>query len=174
MSRQPLRLAALALTAVISGCGSSPAAGTGTGATANDTTARAQKAVQFAQCMRAHGVSQFPDPGASGRFTIESVVNGSSLDPSAPAFQQALGACKDLEPAGFTGSQRTAPQQRAGIAFAQCIRNHGVPDFPDPLPNGPLVDTKRIPSTAEPGGMSALHAAMQTCHGQAAAAGVSR
>jgi hypothetical protein len=60
------------------------------------------------------------------------------------------------------------------LKFAQCIRGHGVPDFPDPVPDGPLVDTNRIPSASQPGGMSNLRAAMQRCRGAAAAAGVTR
>jgi len=130
--------------------------------------------VKFAECMRSHGVSEFPDPGASGKLTIDAVANGSSLDPSTPAFKQAMSACKDLEPAGFTGSKRSSQQQHAALRFAQCIRENGVEDFPDPIPNGPLVDTNRIPSAASPGGMTLLHAAMQKCRDMAAAAGVTR
>jgi hypothetical protein len=170
--RRPLSALVLVVTvAVISGCGSSAPAETGTGS--NDT-ANAQKAVKFAECMRSNGVSQFPDPGASGELTIDAVANGSSLDPSTPAFKQAISACKDLQPAGFMGTRRSSQQQQAALRFAQCIRANGVTDFPDPIPNGPLVDTSRIPSAAEPGGMSILHAAMQKCRDAATAAGVTR
>ena len=124
--------------------------------------------------MRSHGVSNFPDPGASGKLTIDAVANGSSIDTSTPAFTQAISACKALEPAGFTGSKRSSQQQQAALKFAECIRANGVKDFPDPIPNGPLVDTNRIPSASEPGGMSALNAAMQKCSDAAAAAGVTR
>jgi hypothetical protein len=175
MSRRRWPLAALALialAALISGCGSSAAAGGG--GASGSTSASAQQAVTFAQCMRNNGVGNFPDPNASGKLTIDQVANGSSLNINAPAFKQALSACKGLEPAGFTGSTRSAQQQAAGLKFAQCIRSNGVPDFPDPLPNGPLVDTNRIPSANQPGGMSALRAAMQTCSAAAAAAGVQR
>ena len=172
MSRERRPLSALILlviVAVISGCGSSAPADTGTGNGGN-----AQRAVKFADCMRSNGVSGFPDPSASGKLTIDAVANGSSLDPSAPAFKQAISACKNLEPAGFMGSKRSSQQQQAALKFAECIRENGVNDFPDPIPNGPLVDTNRIPSAAEPGGMSILHAAMQKCRGAAAAAGVTR
>jgi hypothetical protein len=124
--------------------------------------------------MRGNGVSAFPDPSASGKLTIDAVANGSSLDTSTPAFKQAVSACKDLEPAGFTGGKRSSQQQQAGLKFAECIREHGVKDFPDPLPNEPLVDTNRIPSSNSPGGMSILHAAMQKCGAMATAAGVTR
>ncbi|MFL5830544.1 MAG: hypothetical protein ACJ76X_11560, partial [Solirubrobacteraceae bacterium] len=117
---------------------------------------------------------RFPDPNASGMLTIDAIANGSSLDPNAPAFERAISACKDLEPAGFTGTKRSSQQQQAALKFARCIRDKGVTDFPDPIPNGPLVDTDRIPSTAEPGGKSILHAAMQKCRGTAAAVGVTR
>jgi hypothetical protein len=122
--------------------------------------------------MRDNGVSQFPDPDASGALTIEDVVNGSSVDPNSATFQQALSACRDLEPAGFTGQKRNAQQQEAALQFAQCIRDNGVKDFPDPAADAPLVDTNRIPSTATDGGMSILHAAMQKCRNFAGAAGV--
>jgi hypothetical protein len=167
--RPPAALALIAMVALISGCGSSAPVETGGGNTAN-----AQKGVKFAECMRSNGVSGFPDPGASGKLTIDAIANGSSLDTSTPAFTQAMSACKNLEPAGFTGSKRSSQQQAAALKFAKCVRENGVKDFPDPIPNGPLVDTNRIPSSAEPGGMSVLHAAMQKCRDVAAAAGVTR
>ena len=173
MSRKRRRLAALALIAVmvtsISACGSTAPAGND-----NNTAANAQKAVKFAECMRSNGVSEFPDPDASGKLTIDAVANGSSLNTNTPAFKQAISACKNLEPAGFMGSKRSPQQQQAALEFAQCIRANGVKDFPDPTPNGPLLDTGRIPSAAEPGGMSILHAAMQKCSDVAVAAGVTR
>lgn len=174
MHRRRRPLAALALSATIaaiSACGSSAPAGSSGG---NNAPADAHSAVKFAQCMRTNGVSDFPDPGADGRLTIDAVANGSSLDPNAPAFKQAIGACKDLEPAGFTGSQRSSGQQQAALKFAKCVRDAGVKDFPDPLPNGPVIDTGRIPSAAGPGGISILNAAAAKCGEIAAAAGVTR
>jgi len=162
-------LATIAMVALISACGSNAPDATGSG---SNTAANVQQAVKFAQCMRDNGVSQFPDPDASGALTIENVVNGSSVDPNSATFQQALSACRDLEPAGFMGQKRSAQQQAAALKFAQCIRDNGVKDFPDPGPNDPLIDTNRIPSTATSDGMSILHAAMQKCRGLAAAAGV--
>ncbi len=171
--RPTAALALIAMAALLSACGSSSSGPADTGSTSG-APAGAQKGVKFAECMRSNGVSQFPDPSGSGKLTIDAVANGSSLDPNTPAFKQAISACKNLEPAGFMGSKRTSQQQQAGLRFAQCIRENGVKDFPDPLPDGPLIDTNRIPSTSEPAGMSALHAAMQKCSDMAAAAGVTR
>jgi hypothetical protein len=163
-------LTALAVVALIgTGCANG-SAGNGNTHT-KQSTARAQ-GVKFAQCMRHHGVSQFPDPDASGELTVDAVVNGSSLDPNGPAWKAAIRACKNLQPPGFTGHKRSGGQQRGAIKFAQCIRGHGVQDFPDPAAGEPLVDTRRIPSTATDGGMAILNAAMQKCRSLSAAAGV--
>ena len=173
--RWPLAvLAVIAMVVLISACGSSAPAGTSTGSSGGNTSANAQKAVKFAGCMRSNGVSNFPDPGASGKLTIDGIANGSSLDTSTPAFTQAISACKDLEPAGFMGSTRSPQQQSAALKFAQCIRANGVSDFPDPAAGQPLVDTNRIPSASTSSGMSILNAAMQKCSALGAAAGAHR
>ena len=172
---RPLRplaaLAPIAIVVLISACGASAPPAISTGSSGDNPTATtAQQAVRFAECMRSNGVSKFPDPPASGTFTIDGIVNGSSLDPSTAAFTQAISACRQLEPAGFMGSKRSARQADAALTFARCIRTNGVPDFPDPANGQPLVDTNRIPSAATSSGMSILNAAMQKCHDFAAAA----
>jgi len=128
--------------------------------------------MKFSQCMRDNGVSAFPDPDASGSLTIDAVANGSLVDTKSATFQQALSTCRDLEPAGFMGQKRSAQQQEAALKFAQCIRDNGVKDFPDPSPDGPLIDTTRIPSAATPEGKAILQSAMRKCRDLAAAAGV--
>jgi hypothetical protein len=168
--RLPTTLALVAL--VSAGCGSNAPSETATagssggasssGSAATGSSARG-KALKFAQCMRDNGVSAFPDPDASGELTIDAIANGSSLDTNSAAFEQAISACKDLEPSGFTGNKRSAQKQEIALKFAQCIRDNGVEDFPDPTPDSPLVDTTRIPSTQRNGGMSVLNAAMQRC-----------
>jgi hypothetical protein len=185
--RRTLRpLAALAMLAVLSAGCSNRLAGTGRSggnntATAqtdssggnNNTAAIHQQAVKFAECMRANGVREFPDPDASGTLTIDGIANRSSLDTSSTAFEQAIAACKDLQPPGFIGHKRTAQEQENALKFAQCIRDNGVKDFPDPTPDGPLVDTTRIPSAAGRGGLSipGLREAMEKCRDLAANAG---
>lgn len=53
----------------------------------------------------------------------------------------------------------------ARLKFAQCMRDNGVKDFPDPVNGDPLIDTNRIPSAAGRGARSipGFQAAMQTC-----------
>jgi hypothetical protein len=172
MSRKLRPLAALAMIAVIgAGCSNEPAENDNTGSTGGNKNAT--KAMRFAECMRENGVREFPDPDASGQLTIDGVLNGSSLDPSTPAWKEAIGACKDLQPPGFTGDEEvTDEEQEARLEFAQCIRDNGVKDFPDPAKGEPLVNTNRIPSAATDGGMTILNAAMQKCRDLAAQAGV--
>ena len=169
--RKLVPFAAIALVAVLGvGCSDSPretADSADTESTADSdttavTTAR-DAAVEYAQCMRENGVAAFPDPDSSGQLTIDAIANRSSVDTDSAAFEQALSTCKDLEPPGFTGEERTAEEQAAALRFAQCIRDNGVPDFPDPEPDTPLIDTRRIPSIEREGGMDALHAAMEAC-----------
>jgi hypothetical protein len=151
--RPPAALAMVAL--IMAGCSNAPAEDKNTStATGNSGGNKKQdKGVKFAKCMRDNGVGEFPDPDASGELTIDGVVNGSSLDTDSPAWKQAIGACKDLQPAGFTGTRATSEEQEVRLQFAQCMRENGVADFPDPTEDGPLIDTTRIPSAAGRGAL---------------------
>jgi hypothetical protein len=177
MNRRLWPLAGIALIVIvtlISACGSNAPATGGAASSSgggNNTTASASHGVKFAECMRSNGVPKFPDPSASGQFTIDEIANGTSLDTSSPTFTQAVEACKSLEPAGFEGGTRSTEQQSAALKFAQCIRANGVSDFPDPAAGQPLVDTNRIPSASTSSGMSILNAAMHKCSALGAAAG---
>ena len=147
--RRPLAaLAPIAVAALITACGSSAPAGTGSANSASsanstsrtdgsstasnasngaDTNAtKREKAVKFAECVRAHGVPHFPDPDASGNFNF-------GVDVSAATFTAAVNACTALQPPGSLSGKRSPLQQSAALRFAQCVRAHGVPDFPDPV-----------------------------------------
>jgi hypothetical protein len=161
--RPPVAIAAAALVSVIlASCSSGADEPTHENSGSGTSTAR-DKAVRFSACMRENGVKDFPDPDASGTLTIDGIANDSSVDTDSPTFTRAIGVCKDLQPAGFTGRKRTPNAQKAALEFAQCIRDHGVKDFPDPVNGEPLVNTNLIPSTNQKGGMTILNAAMQAC-----------
>ena len=64
---------------------------------------------------------------------------------------------------GALSSKRTPKEQSASLRFAQCVREHGVTDFPDPVDGEPLIDTYKIPSSNKPGGMTLLNAATKAC-----------
>jgi hypothetical protein len=146
-------------TASSSGTTSSTRAASSTGTTSSGATTKLtarDKAVKFAECIRAHGVSDFPDPNEKNQFEY-----GVSVTPT--VWKRATTACKDLQPPGTLSGKRTTKQQSAALRFAQCIRDNGVKDFPDPVNGEPLVDTYKIPSSNKPGGMTILNAAMKKC-----------
>lgn len=169
------RLAALAATAAIvltaAGC-SRTAADPGAGSTsgARSTGTPRQQALSFAACLRASGEPDFPDPDASGSFG-DALEGAATVDTTTAAWKQALAACRSLEPAGLLGPSKQTPESRKlRLAFAQCVRDHGVKDFPDPADDAPLIDTNTIPSTATAGGMTILNAATKACKDAAQAA----
>lgn len=100
-----------------------------------------QQALKFAQCMRTNGVPNFPDPSTSGQgqgFLINGSATG--LDPNDPTFQKAQQTCsKYLR--GFLGKGPTNDKeaQAKALKFSQCMRAHGVPNFPDPSTSGGLT-----------------------------------
>jgi hypothetical protein len=168
-TRRPLvGLVLIGVIALIgAGCGSNTATGSasnaGSSASSGSTSNAAQtqatkreKAVKFAECVRAHGVAHFPDPDATGDFNF-------GVDVSAATFTAAVNACKSLQPPGTLSAHRNASQQSAALRFAACVRANGVPDFPDPLNGQPLIDTDHIPSSNKPGGMTILNAATGKC-----------
>ena len=170
-------MVALALIGLMStGCGSNAssktgtASSTGTAGTASSATRTAgttssgadkkltaqEKAVKFAECMRANGVPHFPDPGSKGETNF-------GVDVSRDVWLKAVDACKALKPPGALSSKRTPKEQSATLRFAQCVREHGVKDFPDPVNGEPVIDTYKIPSSNKPGGMTILNAATHKC-----------
>jgi hypothetical protein len=98
--------------------------------------------------MRANGLSNFPDPiQGSGGLGFPGGVVLSSTDQltvdgvtfSGPALKRAQAACKEFLPGGSgPPPAMTVQQRRQALAFATCMRAHGVPNFPDPGSGGPV------------------------------------
>jgi hypothetical protein len=53
--------------------------------------------LNYAKCMRAHGLKDFPDPNSHGELVMD---KGGDLNPSSPLFQRANNACKQYQPGG--------------------------------------------------------------------------
>jgi hypothetical protein len=123
-----------ALTTVLclAACGG---AGQSQGTGTSSAKANHAQFLAFSKCMRSHGVPSFPDPTAGGGINI---ADGSGLNPQSPSFRAAQDACRKLLPGGGPGVLKvTAAQFAAGLAFARCMRSHGLPRFPDPLASAP-------------------------------------
>ncbi len=100
--------------------------------------------------MRAHGISDFPDPSSGGGIQISGGPNG-DLNPSSPTFVAAQNACQKYSPVQQPSAGQQAQIEARALAFAACMRKHGVPNFPDPqfmsggrvlekIPNGSGLD----------------------------------
>ena len=55
---------------------------------------RLAERLKYAQCMRSHGVTKFPDPDSYGVFGLLGPAQG--VDPNSPTFQAAEKACQSL------------------------------------------------------------------------------
>jgi hypothetical protein len=52
-----------------------------------------EQMLKIAQCMRAHGITNFPDPNANGSFTAPVASSSSSIDGSSPQYAAAAKIC---------------------------------------------------------------------------------
>ena len=123
-----IAFAALVCALAIAACGSSDPTSTSrlTG------QSKLAGAFAFARCMRSHGVSDFPDPKATGN-RIEILGANSGINVGSPAFQSAQTSCKHLLPGGGPGSAHPSAQDKAQMfRLSQCMRQHGMTGFPDP------------------------------------------
>jgi hypothetical protein len=122
--------AALALSAAA--CSASPSSA-GPGGSSNAGGPAQSQLLAFSQCMRSHSVPDFPDPQPSGGAKFPTAQE---LGVSTSRYQAAENACQQLLPAG-TGDQfppAEVPPLLSGMTrFSQCMRSHGVPNWPDPM-----------------------------------------
>ena len=106
------------------------ACGGGSGDTGTGDSASERAGLQFARCMRDHGVD-IPDPGPQGQIRIQAKPGDKSkIDAAQKACGHFLRAlARTASPAD---TQRI---QDAALKYARCMRAHGV-DFPDPKFSG--------------------------------------
>jgi hypothetical protein len=92
------------------------------------------QAVRYAACMRSHGLPGFPDPQQISQGSHQAIR---IQVPNSPQTQTAERACNRFLPSGFNSNPAQNAQQGAHLlAFARCMRAHGVPSFPDPTSGG--------------------------------------
>lgn len=176
----PVIGAAAAATA-ITACGSgSPR--TTTTSTAGPTQAQIQRfqtnATKFTDCMRNHGIANFPDPpnanDPNSGHTWKNAFSNSS-----PGFVSAETTCQHFMPnmAKHNQSSASSPAERtAMLAFARCVRSHGFPSFPDPTSAG--ITHQMIAAAGinlhQPAVLQAADACVSVTHGLLTKASVAR
>jgi hypothetical protein len=151
-------VAAAAVAVLASGCGGGSSPPT---SSANRPTAAAnlgKQYVAFAVCMRSHGVPDYPDPRVSSSADrVQVTISPGSADPNSPAFKSSDHACHNLLPNG--GRPVNGAQDHAqDLTFADCMRSHAVPNFPDADRDGAFT----LPSTISQQAPAFQHA-MQAC-----------
>jgi hypothetical protein len=138
-----LLVAVLVVAPVLSACGSH---GTASPSASPSTMSDAQLLSlgrELAQCIRDHGVPGLPDPSVeNGRLTLPSDATDNIPDAQGNAAMAACQSVVNRIPASALGKDDAsrAPVTAADVAkmrqYAQCMRQHGIPDFPDPTADG--------------------------------------
>jgi hypothetical protein len=133
MKTTTLAVAALIALAGCSSGGRAPAAAGG--AVAGNRTAALHRA---ADCVRQHGIPAFHDPavGANGQVFTDTRPLEDAGDTVLRAARQ---ACQSLISAANWNPDQQPPAPpalvAAGARAAQCMRQHGLPNFKDPTAN---------------------------------------
>jgi hypothetical protein len=146
-------LAASAFALLAAGCGGGGSARVASVASSTTTTqgdssansspasVQGNSALAYSHCMRSNGVPNYPDPNSNGNLPKGSAQ---TFGVSTSQYQAAQQACRHLLRNGgsasltqclMTGDCPRAVVQPAleeGWKFAQCMRNHGVRNWPDP------------------------------------------
>jgi hypothetical protein len=132
----------------------------------------------MSKCMRANGLTNFPDPsqGPDGGgvgfpggvvVSVEGELTVDGITFSGPALKRASAACKIYLPGGGgPPPSMSAAEKKAALEFAQCMRAHGVPNFPDPGTGGPLGSGQSAKQSLPDANSPAFKHAGQACgHG---------
>ncbi len=109
---------------------SGPTKPSGSSGSGSSGEASQTQQLQFALCMRSDGVPDFPDPSPSRGLL--NAISASGINTRSPTYLAALQACKKYTPAGNMTPAQSATQNTKGLEFSQCMRTHGVPNYPDP------------------------------------------
>jgi hypothetical protein len=162
----------LAVSAV-AGCGSQAPTGKASQGIANTSN---DAPFQYAHCIRSHGVPSFPDPQVTstpGSTSVRQIAPASVV--SAPKFKTAEHACAGLMPGPGARPSHEGPGGAVLLAFARCLRTHGLSGFPDPDRNGRITSqmiTAAGINLRTPAFLSAARACIGVTHGAITAADV--
>jgi hypothetical protein len=120
------------------------------------TASNSPDPLKYARCMRAHGMSWYPDPaGQTGSL--------GKAEPPADVDKTKLAAAQEACRPYASGDDGPQPASAADLAkmleFARCMRANGLAAFPDPLKEGGFSLNGTGLSTKTPG----FKAAQQKC-----------
>ena len=131
--RSAAAIIATAAIGLLAACSGSPSLAGSSGSPNAGGSASSPSAVAYSQCMRSHGIPDFPDPNSSGQLSKRAIIQ---LGVSPSVLQTAQRACQRLWPYQAPTQAQLRQQLAQDLTFARCMRSHGVPDFPDPSSSG--------------------------------------
>jgi hypothetical protein len=115
--------------------------------------------------MRSHGVPNFPDPTTSGG-RVDLNIDPNTFHPDSPQFRTAQQDCRKLRPGpGSMTTQQLAQFKQGELKIAECMRAHGIANFPDPNSDGWVVLTGTGIESDSPQVQSALNACRKNGQG---------
>jgi hypothetical protein len=154
----------LAMTLAVAGCGGSGGDGDRVASANGDkgaspTSSAGEKLSdeeaqrKFTQCMRDNGVD-VPDPAAGEKGPVAATAK----PPDPAKMEKAMEKCRGFLPHGGEAPKPDAAQIERMRKMSKCIRDNGVPDFPDPDANGELAFSGDTPAKGDK-----MRAAMEKC-----------
>lgn len=171
-TRRRMRFRLGALTAVLIGaallaaaCGGSSSTGASSTSTQIPTLqSMTTKALAYAQCMRSHGITNFPDPTVQDNAHEKGVgfsVPGSLSN--SPQFASAAKTCRKQTGFGQPNPAVLQAMMADALKFSVCMRSHGITSYPDPVENGHGVQMGPGPNSGIDTSSPQFKAAQKAC-----------
>jgi hypothetical protein len=125
----------LLLAGALAGCGKGgaddPSVPTAQGGGANPSASASFDPATLAKCMHDHGMDWFPEISGTDPDPDIEVPDGVDRE----KLNAAVAVCKQYAPPGMAdqaGQQVPAGDREKALAYSKCMRENGLPDFPDP------------------------------------------
>lgn len=142
-----------AVIPMMAACNDSAAKNNGTAATAS--AAGSGTLQDLAKCARQNGQPNYPDPvqDDAGTWGFPPSADGMEIPAACDSIRRQLGG-KTFGPAPASTADMSKLRQ-----FAKCVREHGLPDWPDPQPDGAFV----LPDQIKQGGDQFMKDPVRAC-----------
>jgi hypothetical protein len=171
-ARRRMRFRPAALTAVLAGAallaaacgGSSSTSGSSTAAQIPTLQSMTTRALAYAQCIRSHGIPNFPDPTVQDNAHEKGVgfsVPGSLSN--SPQYKAAAKACQKKTGFGQPNPAVLQAMMADALKFSACMRSHRITNYPDPVENGHGIQMGPGPNSGIDTSSPQFKAAQKAC-----------
>ena len=136
------------------------------GLTARSGTKNRANALKFSECMRKHGITNFPDPTVQDNPHEKGVGFSmpAGVDDNSPQFKSAAKSCQKLTGFGHPSPAVLQALMAAGVKFAECMRSHGIANYPDPVEHGSNIQLGPGPDSGFDMNSPTVKAAQKACN----------